>query len=197
LFRARPLEIVFKGGGTAEPVPEFFLHRATAASGGQNDAREKPGGRKPQGRAKSSTKRRARSDGGPEIGAGAQGYISRKRPGGRAGAGHARGHGETDMIRAAFSGLAGAWIARNVERGDIPEKFAIPLTLLATRIPTPLLLAGAIGYGFYRWNQDVRASAAKDVTPPAPARPSDRNRKSGSSRSRQKPKSAQAPADRG
>lgn len=69
------------------------------------------------------------------------------------------------MIRAVFSSLAGAWIARNVERGELPERFAIPLTLLATRLPTPVLLAGAIGYGFYRLNLEARAMTAKDVSP--------------------------------
>lgn len=76
------------------------------------------------------------------------------------------------MIRAAFSSLAGAWIARNVEQGEIPERFAVPLTLLATRLPTPLILAGAIGYGLYRLNQEARAMAAKDVTPKRRSRPS-------------------------
>lgn len=75
------------------------------------------------------------------------------------------------MIRAAFSSLAGAWIARNVEQGEIPERFAIPLTLLATRLPTPVIIAGAIGYGLYRLNQDARAMAAKDVTPKRRAKP--------------------------
>lgn len=75
------------------------------------------------------------------------------------------------MIRAAFSSLAGAWIARNVEQGEIPERFAIPLTLLATRLPTPVIIAGAIGYGLYRLNQDARAMAAKDVTPKRRAQP--------------------------
>ncbi len=75
------------------------------------------------------------------------------------------------MIRAAFSSLAGAWIARNVEQGEIPERFAVPLTLLATRLPTPVIIAGAIGYGLYRLNQDARAMAAKDVTPKRRAKP--------------------------
>ena len=69
------------------------------------------------------------------------------------------------MIRAAISSLAGAWIARRVERGDIPERFAVPLTLLATRLPPPVLLAGAVGYGLYRYNLEVRASRARDVSP--------------------------------
>ena len=74
------------------------------------------------------------------------------------------------MIRAIFSGLAGAWVARNVEQGEIPERFAVPLTLLAARIPTPVLLAAVAGYGFYRWNQEIRAYAAQEITPEAPAR---------------------------
>ena len=69
------------------------------------------------------------------------------------------------MIRAAFSSLAGAWIARGTERGDIPEKLAVPLTLLATRLPMPVIVAGAIGYGLYRLNLEARAIAAKDVSP--------------------------------
>jgi hypothetical protein len=69
------------------------------------------------------------------------------------------------MIRAAFSSLAGAWIARNVEEGQIPERFAVPLTLLATRLPTPVILAGAIGYGLYRYGLEARARTAKDVSP--------------------------------
>lgn len=75
------------------------------------------------------------------------------------------------MIRAAFSGLAGAWIARNVEQGEIPEKLAVPLSLLATRLPTPVILAGAIGYAFYRANLEVRARLAKDISPKRRARP--------------------------
>lgn len=61
------------------------------------------------------------------------------------------------MIRAAFSSLAGAWIAQSVERGDIAERLAVPLTLLATRLPTAVILAGAVGYGFYRLNREARA----------------------------------------
>lgn len=75
------------------------------------------------------------------------------------------------MIRAAFSSLAGAWIARGTERGDIPEKLAVPLTLLATRLPAPVILAGAIGYGLYRWNLEARVRAAKDVSPARRGRP--------------------------
>lgn len=75
------------------------------------------------------------------------------------------------MIRAAFSSVAGAWIARNVEGGGIPERLAVPLTLLATRLPTPVILAGAIGYGLYRLNLEARALRAKDVSPERSARP--------------------------
>ena len=92
------------------------------------------------------------------------------------------------MIKAAFSSLAGAWIARNVEQGEIPERFAVPLTLLATRLPTPVILAGAIGYGLYRLNQEARAMAAKDVTPKRRSRPTAARSKPASRRSRQNPK---------
>lgn len=71
------------------------------------------------------------------------------------------------MIRAAFSSLAGAWIARNVERGEIPERFAVPLTLLAIRLPMPVILAGAVGYSLYRLNLEARASRARDISPKA------------------------------
>jgi hypothetical protein len=92
------------------------------------------------------------------------------------------------MIKAAFSSLAGAWIARNVEQGEIPERFAVPLTLLATRLPTPVILAGAIGYGLYRLNQEARAMAAKDVSPKRRSRPTTARAKATSRRSRQKAK---------
>lgn len=103
------------------------------------------------------------------------------------------------MIRGVLSGVAGAWIARNVERGDIPEKFAVPLAFLAARIPTPILLAGAIGYGFYRWKQEIRATTARDVTPDAPtpsakrARPS--TRRTTASRGTAKPVRTEGKAD--
>lgn len=89
------------------------------------------------------------------------------------------------MIRAAFSSLAGAWIAKNVQKGDIPESFAVPLTFLAARISTPVLLAGAIGFGLYRWNQQARAMAAKDVTPPSTQNPSARAKRPAAQRRRQ------------
>jgi len=88
------------------------------------------------------------------------------------------------LIRAAFSSLAGAWIARNVEQGKIPERFAVPLTLLATRLPTPVIVAGAIGYGLYRLNLEARAMAAKDVTPKRRARPAASRGKPASRRTR-------------
>lgn len=74
------------------------------------------------------------------------------------------------MIRAAFSSLAGAWIARGVERGDIPERLSVPLTVLATRLPAPLILAAAVGYGFYRLNAEARATRARDVSPKSGSR---------------------------
>ena len=88
------------------------------------------------------------------------------------------------MIRAAMFSLAGAWIAGKVDRGEIPERLAVPLTMLATRLPTPLILAGAIGYGWYRMSQEARATAARDVTPKRRAEPAARRAKSSSSRSR-------------
>lgn len=69
------------------------------------------------------------------------------------------------MINASFSSLAGAWIAHVVDHGEIPENMAVPLTLLASRLPTPVLVAGTIAYGLYRLNIEARARRAKDVTP--------------------------------
>lgn len=88
------------------------------------------------------------------------------------------------MIRAAFSSLAGAWIARNVQQGEIPERFAVPLTLLATRLPTSVIVAGAIGYGLYRLNLEAQAMAARDVTPKRRARPAPSRGKPASRRTR-------------
>ncbi len=92
------------------------------------------------------------------------------------------------MIRAAIAGLASAWIARDAERGDVPEKFAVPLTFLVARMPTPLLVAGAVGYGIYRLNIEKRARQAKDVTPKRRADP--RLRKTSKPRSRNKRRSS-------
>lgn len=69
------------------------------------------------------------------------------------------------MIRATLASLAGAWIARDAKRGDTAEGLSVPLALLATRLPAPVLIAGAIGYGLYRLNIEGRAKRAKDVTP--------------------------------
>lgn len=68
-------------------------------------------------------------------------------------------------MKASFSSLAGAWIAHDVAHGEIPENMAVPLTLLASRLPTPVLVAGTIAYGVYRLNIEARARRAKDVTP--------------------------------
>lgn len=101
------------------------------------------------------------------------------------------------MIKAVFSGLAGAWNARNVQRGEIPERYAVPLAFLATRIPTPLILAGAIGYGIYRWDQEFRSHAARDVTPlsgerpPPKKKPSSRRKQPKPAASDRKPDTAQ------
>lgn len=69
------------------------------------------------------------------------------------------------MIKTILNSVATAWIARDAERGDIPEGMTVPLTLLAARLPAPILVVGAIGYGFYRLNLEARARSAKDVTP--------------------------------
>lgn len=74
------------------------------------------------------------------------------------------------MIRAAVFSLAGAWVAGKVGRGEIPERLAVPLTLLATRLPTPLILAGAIGYACYRMSQEARATVAEEEQPERPPR---------------------------
>lgn len=68
------------------------------------------------------------------------------------------------MIKAILNSVATAWIARDVERGDIPEGMTVPLTLLAARLPAPILVVGALGYGLYRLNIETRAHHAKDVT---------------------------------
>jgi hypothetical protein len=69
------------------------------------------------------------------------------------------------MIRAAIASLAGTWIARDAAKGNIPDSLTVPLTFLATRLPAPALIVGAIGYGLYRMTVEGRAERAKDVTP--------------------------------
>jgi len=70
-----------------------------------------------------------------------------------------------DMIKSILNSVASAWIAREAERGDIPEGMSIPLTLLAARLPAPVLVVGAIGYGIYQLSLESRARRAKDITP--------------------------------
>lgn len=69
------------------------------------------------------------------------------------------------MIRATLASLAGTLIARDAAKGNIPDSLTVPLTLLASRLPAPALIAGAIGYGIYRLSVEGRAKRAKDVTP--------------------------------
>jgi len=69
------------------------------------------------------------------------------------------------MIKTILNSVATAWIARDAERGDIPEGVSVPLTLLASRLPVPLLVVGALGYWLYRLNIEMRVRRAKDVTP--------------------------------
>lgn len=75
------------------------------------------------------------------------------------------------MIRATLAGLAGAWIARDAGRGNIPNSLAVPLTLVASRLPLPALVAGALGYGIYRLKTEARVMRARDVTPERAAEP--------------------------
>lgn len=90
------------------------------------------------------------------------------------------------MIKALLNSVATAWIARDAERGDIPEGMTVPLTLLAARLPAPILVVGAIGYGLYRLNLETRARRAKDVTPkrrrPTPRKAPSTSARRGSSR---------------
>ena len=94
------------------------------------------------------------------------------------------------MIKAILNSVATAWIARDADRGDIPQGMTVPLTLLAARLPAPILVAGAIGYGLYRLNIESRVRRARDVTPnrgrSKPGKPSST---SGARRSRSKAKS--------
>ncbi|WP_139219024.1 hypothetical protein [Bosea sp. CRIB-10] len=93
------------------------------------------------------------------------------------------------MIKTILNSVATAWMARDAERGDLPEGMSVPLTLLAARLPAPILVVGAIGYGLYQLNMETRARRAKDVTPKrrptAPRKPSGRDRRG----SRDKPRS--------
>jgi len=54
------------------------------------------------------------------------------------------------MIKASLVSLAGALIGREIERGDIPPQLSAPLLLVASKLPAPLLVAAAVGYGIYR-----------------------------------------------
>jgi len=98
------------------------------------------------------------------------------------------------MIRATIAGLASVWIARDVERGNIPEKFAVPLTFLVARMPAPLLVMGAIGYGLYRLNIETRVQSAKNVTPPRRANTSPRTSTRSRSKKRPSAKVTERPA---
>lgn len=60
------------------------------------------------------------------------------------------------MLKSPLTGLAGLLVAREVEKGTLPVKLSVPLTVLISRLPVPALLLGAAGYGAYKL-----ASAAK------------------------------------
>jgi hypothetical protein len=69
------------------------------------------------------------------------------------------------MIRASLVHLAGLWIAREIGEGKYPPKLAVPLTYLISRLRTPILMVGVLGYALHRLDIDRRAARAKDVTP--------------------------------
>lgn len=85
------------------------------------------------------------------------------------------------MIRASLVHLAGLWVAREIGEGKYPPSVAVPLTFLISKLRTPILMAGVLGYALYRLDIDRRAARAKDVTPR-------------SSRSRKAPRPVRRPA---
>ena len=49
------------------------------------------------------------------------------------------------MLKSPLTGLAGLLVAREVEKGTLPVKLSVPLTVLISRLPVPALLLGAAG----------------------------------------------------
>lgn len=86
------------------------------------------------------------------------------------------------MIRSAIVGLTGALIAREIERGFIPAPLSAPILIAASRLPTPMLCAAAVAYGFYRLQSDKRMDSwvarhgVRLAAGPAAARPEMRSR---------------------
>lgn len=58
------------------------------------------------------------------------------------------------MLRPSLISLAGALIGREVDRGHIPTALSAPLLVAVARLPAPILIAAAVGYGPYRVNAD-------------------------------------------
>jgi hypothetical protein len=69
------------------------------------------------------------------------------------------------MIRASLVHLAGLWIARDIGDGKYPPVLAVPLTVLISKLRTPILMVGVLGYALHRLRIDRRAARATDVTP--------------------------------
>jgi hypothetical protein len=69
------------------------------------------------------------------------------------------------MIKSSLTSLAGIFVAREVGKGAIPAALSVPLSLLVARLPAPLLLLGAAGYGAYRLAASSRAPRATTAKP--------------------------------
>lgn len=77
------------------------------------------------------------------------------------------------MIKSSLTSLAGVFVAREVEKGTLPEMLSVPLTLLIARLPAPALLLGAAGYGAYRLvtaSRTPRKAAPRAKAKPRPSR---------------------------
>lgn len=75
-----------------------------------------------------------------------------------------RGRRQT-MIKASLTSLAGVFVAREVGKGAVPAVLSVPLSLIIARLPAPLLLLGAAGYGAYRFANVTRASRKARAKP--------------------------------
>ncbi|SIQ79054.1 hypothetical protein [Bosea sp. TND4EK4] len=68
------------------------------------------------------------------------------------------------MIKSSLTSLAGVFVAREVGKGAVPAALSVPLSLLIARLPGPVLLLGAAGYGAYRLAAASRASRKPSQT---------------------------------
>lgn len=50
--------------------------------------------------------------------------------------------------------LAGLWVANEIAGGRIPKKLALPLGFLVSRLGTPPLMIGLLGYVLWQLNRD-------------------------------------------